>query len=150
MKRVQTLLPIGLVLLLCAALAVVGLGSSAGAQAPELPGELADQQDVRLNGNGQATVRFDHGDPVLGAGIDVCMVDAPIVTLQLAVTLTPGKPQPRTWSARFNTACSFLVTVYDASNRPITNATVRLGYIAIVKGGIILGEPEPAAPTLRR
>jgi hypothetical protein len=153
MKRVRTLLPAGVVLAVCAALAVAGLGSGAGAQTPELPGELADQQDVRLNANGQATVRFDQGDPVLGAGWDTCMIDSPIVSIQLAATLTAGKPQPRTWSARFNSACSFVVAVFDANNRPITNATVRLGYIAIAKGAIIFEPPTPAngrTPARRR
>jgi hypothetical protein len=143
------LLPVSLALLLGATLGVVALMSNAGAQTAELPAQVADQQDVALNANGQATVRFDHGDPVLGAGIDVCMDDAPIVSLQLAVTLTPGKPQPRTWSARFNNACSFLVTVYDASNKPITNATVRLGYIAMSKGGVVFG-PASAGSSFRR
>src|SRR5688572_4155284 len=118
MKRIRTTLAVGMVLA-CAALAVTGLVSSAGAQTSELPVEVADQQDVALNANGQATVRFDQGDPELGAGNDTCLADSPIVTVQLASTLTPGKAQPRTWTARFNSACSFLVTVYDASNRPI-------------------------------
>jgi hypothetical protein len=140
MKRGRTLLTVGVVVLLCTGLAVAGLLSTAGAQTPELLVQVADQQDVQLNSSGQATVRFDQGDPALGAGVDVCMEAAPIVTVQLATTLTAGKPQPRTWTARFNSACSFLVTVFDAGNRPITNATVRLGYFASVKGGFVSGD----------
>lgn len=143
--KVRRMVPIAAVLVLALCAVLVALVSSAGAQAPELPSELSDQQDVALNASGQATVRFDHGDPVLGAGWDTCMVDTPIVTVQLAATLTAGKPQPRTWSARFNNPCSFLVTVFDASNRPISNATVRLGYIAIIKGALIDTTPPAGA-----
>jgi uncharacterized GH25 family protein len=63
--------------------------------------------------------------------------------VQLAATLTSGKPQPVTSRQRLNSACGFRITVLDGGGRPITNARVRIGYIAIVKGAADYDAPAP-------
>lgn len=128
-----------------AALALIALvfslsaARTAHAAPVALPSILADQQDVETDASGNVNVRFDQGDePPLGAGNNTCMSRAPIVTVQLATTLTPGKAQVFKERIRFNTSCSFRITFLDARGAPIPDAVIRFGYHAIVKGAIVI------------
>jgi hypothetical protein len=130
------------IVLAIAALVALAVAVSGPAKAVTLPDHLADQQDVHTDGTGTVTVRFDQGDEELGAGNDTCMSGSPVVVFQLAATLTAGKPQPVTFRARFNNACSIRLTILDGNGNPITNADVRVAYLASVKGAYDL---TPAA-----
>jgi hypothetical protein len=123
--------------ILFSVLSVIGLtvgifASSAGAVV--LPNAVSDQQDVTTNGSGIVTVRFDEGDPVLGVGTNTCLSGKPTIVVQAASTLTAGKAQIVTHRERFNTTCSFQLTANDKFGNPITNAEIRIAYIAVVQG----------------
>lgn len=100
---------------------------------------VSDQQDVHTSGDGTVNVRFDQGDEVLGFGMDTCLSGKPTVVVQAASTLSAGKAQIVTHRERFNTACSFQLTASDKFGNPITNADVRIAYIAVVQGEYDLG-----------
>ena len=134
-------LAVTVILALAAATLMASSQTPATAQVVGAPGsveEIADQQDVLLDSGGSANVDFRKGD-----FWDECMSDSPIVTVQLAATLTSGKPQPVTSRQRFNSACGFRITVMDGAGRPITNARARIGYIAIIKGAADDDGPAP-------
>jgi hypothetical protein len=134
-------LAVTVILALAAATLMASSQTPARAQVPGAPGsveEISDQQDVALDSGGSANVDFRKGD-----FWDECLSGGPIVTVQLAATLTSGKPQPVTSRQRLNSACGFRITVLDGAGRPITNARVRIGYIAIVKGAADYDAPAP-------
>jgi hypothetical protein len=130
---------------LLALVAVVGMALVASAApiangvGPEL---VSDQQDIALNASGQATLFFDDGAQ-LAAG--QCLSGTPIVAWTPVRNVSGGLSPVDVQSGQ-NTPCSIVIVVLNKFNAPIANQTVRLTYLAIVKGTADIPTPPPAPP----
>jgi len=107
---------------------------------PEL---VSDQQDIDTNASGQATLFFDDGAQ-LTAG--QCLSATPTVSWTPVRNLdNPGNAPVDVQSGQ-NTPCSIVIVVLNKLNQPIANQTVRLTYLAVVKGTADIPTPPPAPP----
>lgn len=102
--------------------------SPAQSVTPDLPEQISDQQDIRLDASGAATLEFADGD-----NIQSCLSATPIVMFTPVRNISGGN-SPVDVQAGQNTACTIRVTVLDKNNQPIRSQTVRLAYFAAVKG----------------
>lgn len=91
--------------------------------------ELADQQDINTNANGQATLETDKGD-----NVQVCGTGKLYFFFTPVRNLTPGGNSPVVVQAGGNTTCSVNITVLDKNNAPVRNSLVRLVYFAHIAG----------------